>query len=742
MHPDAQQTDYMQNTIIVGSAGAGKSIAMRRLLVDMMNDSEVYPVYSQLEHIWARPLSDVVGAGALGIGSTGDELYAACSLSLAIWVVKRINFLLGEEAALSIAQMLPHDNSRVEDVHEWISAMTRSYNRSARRGLPIEPFALELPTIGQMFEDVAGVVKAETGRRPVFLFDQLDKITPVYFELLTELLGRSANYHSVVATRPSPCAPEETNFNPRVGDCEIVWIGTSWTGTDWGKFLSSAARDWFGPRTCEILSQRLETVSAIVGPSVRNYLRLGVNITQALEKHGVRDNLVHRALGELRDSQEQELLRALAGYPSSEQFMMNLKTKFDINRRAESGSWPSAMEIVPTKGGLSHVAKQRLRVATREGLLVPSSPRAYGIDSPGFSYRVVPLCGASSLDANRTFSDADVAVDISDQEFEIWANPYNPRRSAVKSKPSVFYSHWMSEKNEHVKEFLPRFKNLLHQSADVVIGRGKSSDILADMIREYIRQSSVVAVQLDPFRPAIGLEVGWAMGAGKEVRLGASNTGVFAQLPSWITVLEHYQNRTEVETQDFARHCHVALEVAESTPLSRRSRLASSLVGPFQRERRQLVLVGTGDALEAARSRIADDLAMENMAGPLVFDTGNASEGGYLVRVVEHARSATTLVVVMTSDRNCNLLANAALGAHTFRDFDRIQVRGANGRRREVKAPRIAYVIDEKLVENAIPSSLIGGMRDSFVSHDISAVCDRARNSYFDVVRKFRQAES
>lgn len=738
IHPEAPGIDIAENLLIVGSAGAGKSMAMRQASYRLRYSESVLPLYIHAERYIARPLSEAVTSAGRSsrVGRKSAEVCATAAL--AIGTLSRLLRVAGEEVAYAAAQIFPGRPRSPSSLSEWLNVTFHECDYIIRSSDALPDDLRKLPPLREVLESFGDAVGQLRGRRLLLLFDQLDRLNTLYLDLLGPALGRSTSYVLAVATRPSPCAPDPTQLPLRTGDCNRHWIGANWTSREWKSFLIEAAQAFFDENICAELEKHIDLLAPMVGPSVRSFLMTGKELSRIWRGNGARATAIHRALNWMKGSVEADLVPALVGYPDSNRFLRNLQNELSLQTKPERTLWPGRIVIRPKdRLFLGEKAVERARVAVREGLLVPADPSRYGLDEVGFDYQVVPLIGMKSLPVTPPEGlDEDTLID--EERFVQWSHaPRGGRRaSGSPERAKIFYSYWMSEENAFADEFLREFRKLVHLKADVVIGESDSSEHLPDFIRGVIRDSALTVVQLYPVRPTVGLEIGWAMGSSKPILLAMQDPRELDDFPTWLRSFEIKSNGTAEEQSRLAHTALALVEAADAGDEGVQWRVdpEGHALTALRRELRQIAIVGSGEELAVARARLTERLQREGLREPLVVDTGDEARGARLFDAVRAAFPATVLLAVFSGRRSPDLLTSIALGAHTHQDTEEVYLGAPGSTRRRRTMPRAACVLaTEDAIAQTMPTTMIGGLRGSLVTPDTRRALDEAWEKFRDI---------
>lgn len=387
VHPEARM-DVTQHMLLIGSAGAGKSMAMRQLCSTLRDSDRLLPLYVHSERWIARPFAEAVCAPGMATSAATMHARQAATALLALGILHRVHNVLGAEAAFRATRVFPAERPQTPtELDDWIAHHVRAVSGAVRAGKQLPDNFRSLPDFREVLEGVADEVFSATQRRLLLLMDQLDRVSPLYFELLAPAFGRTTTYTLVVATRPSPCGPEATELPLPVGNCERAWIGTTWENAKWKRFLLDAAAHLFPPEVCSVLEARIDFLALLVGPSIRHFLKIAQELQRNLATGAIPRVALHEACSWLKSRFESDLEGALAGYEDAPRFLRSIQAAH--GRSSDNpAQWPRRFAITPSDGQvfLGDEAVSRLRIAVREGLLVPAEPSRYGLDQVGLDF--------------------------------------------------------------------------------------------------------------------------------------------------------------------------------------------------------------------------------------------------------------------------------------------------------------------------------------------------------------------
>jgi hypothetical protein len=737
-HPEAPRpSEITQNMLLIGPAGTGKSMAMRQACFQLRDSPHFFPVYVHAERWVARSFSEaIVPSNRPRDNASVSRARVCATATLAYGTLARLLRVAGDTVAYRAARVFSDRPDNASALSDWLDASFHRCEYVVRTGQALPTELRRLPQLREIFEIYGEAVGVELQRRLLLLFDQLDRVSPLYLDLLALALGRSTAYVLAVATRPSPCAPEPTELALRAGDCTRRWLGADWMSPQWRLFLGDAARTVLPPEVSVELIRRIDYLAPLIGPSTRYFLGIGNEFARIYDGASPLGSL-HRSIDWMRGSVESELGPSLIHYPAPARFLRSLQNHLSLAAEAADGVWPKQIAIKPLdRLFLGAVASERLRVAVREGLLVPAETNHYGLDEVTTDYDVVPLAALKSTPVEPLRVGGQAVID--ERDFLEWgeAPGRGRRRVATGERAKIFYSHWMNAQNGHAQTFLPDFRELVALQADVLVGESEVSQPLPDFIRSLIREATMTIVQLHPFRPTIGLEIGWSMGSSKPLLLAMSDPSELSEFPSWITSSFEVQSNGAADRAKFAKSALRILEAvaAGDTSVQWKIEEDGTPLMALRRELTSLVVIGSGPAFHECLSFLTERCASEGIAHPRFLDTGDLERGALLFEVVRCAYTATTLLCAFDGKRIPDLLTAIALGAHTHVDKDEGVV--VAGQRRIIARP--ALVVAAKDAQAYTVPGLVRGLRDALVTEDAGRASEEAWLRFLAVQRRIQ----
>jgi hypothetical protein len=189
-------------------------------------------------------------------------------------------------------------------------------------------------------------------------------------------------------------------------------------------------------------------------------------------------------------------------------------------------------------------------------------------------------------------------------------------------------------------------------------------------IRDLVKQSDLVVVDVTTPRREIFVEWGWGIGAKKQVLLGVYRSGDREAHPAWV---QERQLRAFGSKSEFDEFLGQVLRILDSFP----DRVSSWVDDPcnepldYKPAPQNVVLLGGLEQWDALRARVAET-AKENKFSLEVLDVQTRqNEAGILFDTIRAARKAATLVLTFDGS-DCDLLACVAGGVFSMNDAYRI----------------------------------------------------------------------
>ncbi|GAB3156060.1 hypothetical protein GCM10027058_29520 [Microbacterium neimengense] len=746
-HPEAP-TVVDGNMLLLGTAGTGKSMVMRQLVAEYENSDRIYPLYIHAEEWLSETLAEHARRNEYET-SRFDGIRIKCVILFALAIIERLISLDQCRVAAAASEWFPErpDDDSELTLREWLNDTwidVKSLPSQSKKWREEYASFTSLP-------DVLNYIGRQTlrilGRRLALFVDQLDRVGPAYFEVLGSAFVRSTSYTICLASRPSVCAPEATTFDARVGNNRQVWLGAGWDNDDWSRFLVDAATSLFDNETISVLRRHRRELAALVGPSTRQFMEIARRLKDLLRGTLDQETALDKAVRTETADYQGRLASCLVGVDTFSGLVQELNTRLvkddnDVTARL------TRIDISASDGLiLSDETIARIRVLVREGFLVPHDAARYGVDNVGNEYHVIPQ-GVCSPAEDWALVVSDRRCSISETDFMSWSVPTFKRRKVVEEtgvEPSIFYSHWMSDTNLISSSFLKELAERLAPDAYVTTGKTefahphlrkqvalRSNQNIADHIRKNIEIATAVVVQLDNPRPAIGVELGWALSFGRPVVLAYGSSQGFAEIPDWLKIDELHENGTEQGREALVSLLEEQIVgwSARKAPLYMREGDGTATIGSYQRELHGSLIVGSGDRFMDLAHRAGDRAAYDGLERPSIIDTSISGRGRIVSTIAAKARRASTLLAVHSGDRDQDILTWLALGAFSFRDTDTIRhIPGVAGQR-SLRRQFVVYSESDWGL-NSEPSSMMRGL--SGYSRSLSV--DEAIDQYHQNLR-------
>jgi hypothetical protein len=725
-HPEAPH-EITSNTLIVGSAGAGKSMLMRQFSWQLYNSSTVLPLYVHAERWVSLPLSESLttarGASS-GVAKSRAQIVATYQLGLGIlW---RIGRVIGPQAGLEATRIFPGDiPGRADQIERWIFDRLRSASEALRWGGDLDPEIRVLGPLRELLEHFASVVHRLTGKRLLLFLDQLDRVTPTYFEVLAPALGRTTEYHLVVACRPSPCAPEQTSLHLSVGDCETFWLGEDWNSDSWRDFLVSAARDSFPGDLVDAVEEHADFLARLVGPSTRHFMRILLAALRSDPEQKEFAEALAKATTWMKNSFESELEATLAGYKSTSRFLRNLKD--EIARATVSPKYyPERLLINPDEGLYFQVeTERRLRIAVREGLLVPVPASGYGLDQISLEYKTVPLACTRTPSHYLGLELLTDSVEVSEEQFLSWSTQKDATGHASEKteRDSLFYSALPGD-----TRLIETIRPLVGPFTDVSVGPGRPHGVDAAVNRGRLKSANLCIIQAEPLRALAAIETGWAIGNNQPV-LWFVRADTAPSLPLGIGTVIDAVVADAAETPRLAATILETIEAAAAAPSGVWSRDAQDEpLMEIDRNLAQVLVLGAGSSASAVASRVNEALSLEAHDRCRFVDVADQEAPGQLLELFRLSKSATVLVASLTGSVARDFWTLVGLGIHTHSDNDR---RVKVNRRKYVSVRRRVLVVRPD-APGATGSDFLATLPDAVINSDVEIVARAAAQTFAD----------
>lgn len=682
-HPD-HISRVSTHQIIVGSAGTGKSMLMKQICyAEKYERREFLPVY-----IVADTLS--VGKEALSAADAGAEERVTGLLATVV-MLRVVRILRTKTKAISaVMRSMPESPMQPEAAEQWLQSQRLGYI-SLLRGQRATGAFHPPPDFRTFLESLSIAMRDETGLKPLFLFDALDNLDELVLRAAGGAFGRTGNYTTIMAVRPSPQAPSSTVLPVESHDVLPHWIGRDWTVPGWSEFLLESARPVFSARTLQALEQRVGGLAEIVGPNLRDFLRIADQLDrEPIPSAAAVDQLFTKVIREVGEGHQQQSKSGMRGLESSTGFIANLR--HDL--KSDNGIH-GLVDISPDGGRLylEEKTQQKIRVAVREGVLVPLSPEAYGLDDASAeSYRVVPIAViAPSKIASTPIND--VVVQIEERAFRALDERHGPPPPPMPA-PSPFAPIYF-ETDQAAASASPWLDSLVEKLSE----RGTRIDLTplildSVLVREADRDrkaDSPSAIFFAADGAAAALEMGRAIGDGRSLFVVGDTTNLgwrAAQLLEktlWTAIDGRGLARLadelgEIHRVPVSRHASQArkwIHNANATPLNQ-----------IDREAEFHVVIGPR-GINVAES--PDDGSPDTEVTYVDLD-------GPPVEILFEARRATSLTIIDEGlDADARFLAYAALGV--FLQAPREFVFGGRSARKRKVLGHKAWVLGDPQIE-------------------------------------------
>ena len=538
-HPEGLPA-LARNCIVVGHRGIGKTMVLKKLCFDLRTRTDVKPIYINIEQWLGKVTCEAVYPVPQHITPREKDLITCTRFLVCLALLHGCDQYCTSIVEVG-ASMLPRANEESMRFNEVMDVHLAVLRRVIERGAELPEIYHGCPSPFEL-ANALGEAASESGFSLVFLIDQVDKLPGPHFHPVGSLLRRGAHV-VVIGARPHPCAPDAI---PALGtitpgnDYDTHRLGRDHRAESWRAFIRDVVTLLgLDPRTIDALHTHAQTISALAGPSVRSVLQLGLE----LQRHAAQGISPPDALSKaiLARAAEERLAAetVLGGYCGDARgFINNLRTRcLKTRQQNHKGPGPGRMDI--QKGSnlfLPLEVASVLRVATREGILIPGPTEAVGIDTLADSYEVSPLLLVPEDVAALAAIDTDVEhFDVYVSELTSWVARRRSRSSRTSQVAHVFVPYWMSSpKTEGSLPTLLREQLLgkAHIRTGEDLHRYDSPQWSAE-IRGLVRCCSLMVVDLSVPRRDVFVEWGWAIAYNKPVILACENRAQVKGIPQW-----------------------------------------------------------------------------------------------------------------------------------------------------------------------------------------------------------------
>ena len=256
-------------------------------------------------------------------------------------------------------------------------------------------------------------------------------------------------------------------------------------------------------------------------------------------------------------------------------------------------------------------------------------------------------------------------------------------------------------------------KGLLSRARVVTGNHAPGSPQWSPAIRELVKSSDLVVVDVTTPRRDVFVELGWAIGAKKQVLLGASNTSARDCSPAWV---RERQIRLFGSESDFDEFLGQLLNTLDSYP----DRISLWIDDPsnesieFKPSPQAVAMIGDLNVWGHLADKIAA-VSAENKFSFEPLDLHNrANQGGILFDTIRLTRKAATLILAFDGGES-DLLVGVAGGIFTMADFYRIGTR---------QYPRKLVLMSDSKTTPAMPGLLVTkpGVHSLSVTQDAVAL--------------------
>ncbi len=674
MHPEGLP-QIARNCLLVGEPGVGKTMVLKELCYQFQKRKDIRPIYIDLAPWLSKATSEMPYTSSTERSFSENDLLQAANFVLSLALVQSSfkfsndGFDLIEEAV----QLFPSQPKSKETFNKWVIEQTRFIKPTLEDGAPIPLEAALIPDVYDVANAI-GVKSKESGKTILFLLDQIDKVAirPAFFKKITQLLQRS-RFLVVLATRPCPCAPEESSFVSRITeavDYDVHWLGRDHRSKKWTDFIERIIQHntFFEEEVKQICLANLEVLAFLTSPSIRHLLEFCKEINGRVRDKVNNEKAFNDSFTAFIDERQRMAKAIMSSWAEKpDQIARYLADRAnDVRKKKGLGFGPASMTIT-SKGHLILPEKFQkfLRFCTFEGIFTPVKPIFDDVLEP---LEIKPFLLLSTQSPSSFALDNDlyeVQLDFTTLKKFIDGKKY-PKRPRLRK---IFVSYWMSSPGEPEyllsrleKKSLGRFKILTGKD----IPHGRPSWITG--IKNRIRQSSLVVLDLTVARREIFVELGWAIGFNKPVIFVMKTKQKLNSYPSWLQANQVMTFETDTDVDLLIAEILEFLRNRRSDRISRWRDSPGNEKLDYEPEPAVLTFLGPS---EVSRMRLCKKLeAMHNELNldfeVLVSKRADEAQqvGGALFECIKRARHSGVLILVF-GDSMADYLTCVAGGIFT-----------------------------------------------------------------------------
>jgi len=671
-HPEGLPT-VGRNCLLVGYPGVGKTMVLKKLCYDLSRDPRILPIYVQIEPWVARVSAETTFPMSKRQTPRDRELLTCTTILLALAVIERLARYADYEFAQAAAPLFPGGLPPRDALPKWIGQQISLLKAVLEDGDCLPQSYISFPSLFEIVDSLGDAARRQD-KTLALLIDQVDKTTAVHFDVIGSLLRRGS-YVVTIATRPCPCAPEVASVPHGLvagNDYMIHWLGCDARAPSWRKFIAEIIKNGeFNETLSTFVLDRVNALTSMVGPSTRTVLQVCMNVENRIALGALPDrawleevpSLLHR-----EEAVASEVMGAWCGDPR--RLIARLRERTASARsQQQRGPGPAVMHISRHDLFHSQALDALLRICTREGFFLPMPRQQVGLDLVVDRYEISPLLIAPrDLGGQATFDDDLVDFEVAAADLEKWI--VGGHRPVPRAPKAVFVPYWMSE--PRMSASLPeRLRKGILGKARIITGdHAPGSPQWSPAIRNLVKGCDLVVVDVTTPRREVFVEWGWAIGAKKQVLLGASALADRDSNPAWV---RERQIRLFGSDTDFDEFLNQLLNILDSYA----DRIAAWIDDPsnetvdYKPSPQTVALIGNLQHWGNLANNVGE-AAKETRFSLEALDLSNGTnQGGILFDTIRLTRKAATLILAFDGSES-DLLLCVAGGIFTMADSYRI----------------------------------------------------------------------
>ena len=638
-----------RNHLIIGPIGSGKTIMLKSLLSNWQESDKYKPIYFDALKWTSQIAGETETFTSIKMTPNAFVLLKAMSLAIIIGLCESVGAFDEPKRFRSIWKLFEdafgNDSSKIRiEARNWIFKALTEYKFTKKN----------LPNVFTVASELGTVIKETESKLLILLVDQIDQVSQNFFTPIMELLRRSGNFISVLATRPCPTAPEPEvmpNGITIYDSYQIIKLGKGENGTIPQSFVLEFIK---GLPLKEPYKGEIESRSTLIGNIMWPSLRLAINTIKDYvkireETNKNPDEVLFKAIHDIGLSYEsmvQDRLRAWCSNPKS-----MLKEWRALIMSEQTSTAPSKRTLLSfSKAELFDInenkqPEQLIRIALKQGILFIGSDEQYipGIIPTTCEIAPILFVNESNFNLHKfTFDNNTINIDIPRDSLKKWTTSF----SRPKKNKQIFISYWMSNP-ENKKSFIEQvIVKRFESSVEIITGKLEGSPRWSPAIMDKINRVDLVLCDFSIPRKDIFVEYGVAISANKPVIQCFSNKQKSAGFPKWIMDRQNqFFDSTTDEIERFLTSISVYLEQDSKWEWKKDSQ-GNNLEAPPKLK--NIFVIGTNRYEEVFKK--IDDLSKQvNLS--MEFEILNIDEN-HLERIIKSTRSAGTLFICLDDSNN------------------------------------------------------------------------------------------